>query len=159
MSIFLTIMIAIPCVIILVIRFVIVPHLCLPIWWPHGFGSTFKSFMSILLIVATISFKSFCVHGLGSAFMCSMTFLVALLVVKHVLRLDILICSLAPTHISSMSFLTTIMTCRFRVLTFYFLLSSTFLDDSTSSVLVCPSQHVSLLGLGDLNNCSNYLMD
>ena len=95
MSILLTIMETISCIIIPIIRVAIVSYICFLVWWPHGFRSTFKSFISILLIVVTISFKSLCVYGSSSAFMCLMTLLVAHMEVNHVLRHSILIYSLA----------------------------------------------------------------
>ena len=118
MSIFLTIIIAISCIIIPIIRVAIVPYPFLLVWWPCWLGSTFKISMSILLTVIAISFKSWCMHDSGYTFMCLMTLLVALMMMDHVLRLAILICILAPAHISSMSFLSTIMTSGFGVLTF-----------------------------------------
>ena len=66
------------------------------------------------------------VHGLGFALMFLMALFVSLMAVTHALLLNILIFSLAPAHISSMSFLTTIMTSRFRVLTFVTSFFSTF---------------------------------
>ena len=106
--------------------------------------------MSILLIVIAISFKSLCMHGVGSAFMCLMTFLVTLMIISHFFGLNILICniclgltffllmdfrnqmtltlicSFSHAYISNMSFLTTIMTSRFVVLTFFIPFFSTF---------------------------------
>ena len=118
MSIFLMVLKTIPCIIIPIIRFSIVLYLCFLVWWPLGFGSTLKSSMSIILTVVEITFKSLCMHGLGSTFMCLMTFLVALMTMNHALWINILICNLALAQVSSMSFLTTIMTSRFGVLTF-----------------------------------------
>ena len=80
--------------------------------------------MCILLTVVAVSFKSWCMHGFGFAFMFLMALLGSLMIVSHVLKLDILICILSPTYISSMSFLTTKMKSGFGVLTFFILVFS-----------------------------------
>lgn len=69
----------------------------------------------MLLIVVAISFKSWCMHSSSSAFMCLMTFFIALMIVNHVLKIKILIYIVAPTYISSMSFLSIAMTNRFGI--------------------------------------------
>ena len=65
--------------------------------------------MSILLIVKEISFKYLCMHGLGSIFISLVNLLVALMAVNHALVLDILVYNISPTHISNMTFFTTIL--------------------------------------------------
>ena len=74
--------------------------------------------MSILLIVVVVTFKSWCLDGFSSTFMCLMTLLVSLMIVIHVLRFDILVYELSLANISNMSFLTTKMISGFCVLTF-----------------------------------------
>ena len=113
-SIFLTIMIVVSCIVIPIVRVVIASYL---VWCPCRLGSTLKWSMSILLTVVVVSFKFGYLCDSGPTFMCLMSLLFALLIVSHGFWLCILICILTLANISCMS-LSTVMTSRFGILTF-----------------------------------------
>ena len=64
-SIFLTIMTAISCIVIPIVRVSIASYLAS---WPCGLGSTFKGSMSILLTIVVVSFKFWYIQDSDSAF-------------------------------------------------------------------------------------------
>ena len=140
----LTIVKTIPSIIIPIIRVTIVLYLCLLIWWPFRPGSALICSMSILLTVIVTSFKSLCAYGLGSSFMCLMSLFVVFVAMTHELLLRILIFSLAPTNISSMTYLTIIMTSRFGFLIFVTSFFTNFEWFSLFSTSVTQSKSVTI---------------
>ena len=118
-TILLTIMIAISCIVILNVT----PYLVL---CPCGLGCAFKCSMSILLTVITVSFKFFCPLDFAPTFLSLMSLLLAFLTICHELCLCTVICFLASANIRCMSILPTMIACRFRGLTFWVSFFSSF---------------------------------
>ena len=118
MSIFLTIVTTFPSVVVPIVMVCIVFSSYMLIWCPHRLWSTLKGSMSILLAIVVVTIKSVCPCDSRPAVLCHMSLHVALMTIPLTFRCIVLIGPFTPTNISSMSFLITVMTSGFWVLTF-----------------------------------------
>ena len=125
-TILLTIMTTLSCIIVPFIMVCIVVSSYILIWCPHRLWSTLKGSMSILLAIVAMSIKSLCPCDFRPAVLCHMSLHVALVAVTLAFGCVWLIDPSTPTNISSMSFLITIVTSGFRILTFFTSLLSIF---------------------------------
>ena len=116
MSILLTIVTNLPCIVIpIIVMLIVVPSYML-IWCPHRLWSALKGSMSILLAIKAMSIKSFCLCDFRSTILCHMSLHVALVTVTLAFGCVWLIDP--STNISRMPLFITIMTTGFSILTF-----------------------------------------
>ena len=81
MTIFLTIVTTLPCIVVpIVMVYIVVPPYML-IWCPHRLWSTLKGSMSILLAIVAMSIKSLCPCDIRPIVLCHMSLHVALVIV------------------------------------------------------------------------------